>query len=234
MTKRVLIITPTYNEQDNLPMFVESLHQVMPHAEVLIVDDASPDGTGALAERMAAKDARMHVLHRAGKLGIGSAYVEGFRWALVRDYDIVCQMDTDLSHDPKHLPAFVLAIEQGADIVLGSRNIHGGRVEGWGLGRHLLSKGGSLYSRVILGLPIRDLTSGYKAFHKRALQKLPLDTVHSEGYAFQIEMTYRAIQQGLRVVESPIVFVDRRAGQSKMSGKIFWEAIFVVWRLRWR
>lgn len=232
MTKRVLIVTPTYNERDNLAAFVQSLHQVLPSADVLVVDDASPDGTGGLAEQMAAKDARLHVMHRAGKLGIGSAYLDGFAWALARDYEVVCQMDTDLSHDPRHLPAFLSALDAGADVVLGSRNVKGGKVEGWGLGRHVLSKGGSLYSRTILGLPIRDLTSGYKAFHRRALEKLALGTVHSEGYAFQIEMTYRAVQQGLKVVEAPIVFVDRRAGQSKMSRKIFWEAVLVVWKLR--
>jgi dolichol-phosphate mannosyltransferase len=233
MTKRVLIVTPTYNEQDNLPVFVQSLHQVLPGADVLVVDDASPDGTGELADRMAVDDARVHVMHRAGKLGIGSAYLDGFAWALARDYEVVCQMDTDLSHDPSHLPAFLEALDAGADIVLGSRNVSGGKVEGWGLGRHVLSKGGSLYSRTILGLSLRDLTSGFKAFHRRALEKLALGTVHSEGYAFQIEMTYRAIQQGLKVVEVPIVFVDRRAGQSKMSRKIFWEAVLVVWKLRW-
>lgn len=232
MTKRVLIVTPTYNEQDNLPVFVQSLHQVLPGADVLVVDDASPDGTGELADRMAVDDARVHVMHRAGKLGIGSAYLDGFAWALARDYEVVCQMDTDLSHDPSHLPAFLEALDAGADIVLGSRNVSGGKVEGWGLGRHVLSKGGSLYSRTILGLSLRDLTSGFKAFHRRALEKLALGTVHSEGYAFQIEMTYRAIQQGLKVVEVPIVFVDRRAGQSKMSRKIFWEAVLVVWKLR--
>ncbi|MCB9666750.1 MAG: polyprenol monophosphomannose synthase [Myxococcales bacterium] len=232
MTKRVLIITPTYNEQDNLRSFAQSLNRAMPSADILVVDDNSPDGTGALADGLAEADTRIHVMHRAGKLGIGSAYLEGFGWALDRDYDVVCQMDTDLSHNPVHLPAFLSAIDAGADVVLGSRNMKGGHVEGWGVGRHLLSKGGSLYSRSVLGLPIRDLTSGFKAFRRRALEALPLEAIQSEGYAFQIEITYRAMQNGMTVVEVPIVFVDRRAGKSKMSRRIFWEAVCVVWKLR--
>ncbi len=234
MTKRVLIITPTYNEHDNLPVFVQHLHQALPDADVLVVDDHSPDGTGALADRMAAADTRIHVIHRSGKLGIGSAYLDGFGWALERDYEVVCQMDTDLSHAPAHLPAFLAAIDAGADVVLGSRNVTGGRVEGWGIGRHVLSKGGSLYSRIILGLPIRDLTSGFKAFHRRTLETLPLGAIQSEGYAFQIETTYRVVKKGMKVVEVPIVFVDRRAGESKMSRRIFWEAVWVVWKLRFQ
>lgn len=229
---RVLVVTPTYNEADNLEPFVRALFEVVPSAHVLVVDDASPDGTGKIADRMAGRDERVRVLHRGGKLGIGSAYLDGFRLGLREGYDALVQMDTDLSHDPRHLPAMLAAVEGGADVVLGSRNIPGGGVLGWGLGRHVLSKGGSLYSRTILGLPIRDLTSGYKAWSRRALEGIDLDGVRSEGYSFQIEMTWRALRRGFRVVEVPIVFVDRRAGKSKMSRKIFLEAVAMVWKLR--
>lgn len=232
MSVQVLIITPTYNEHDNLETFVQQVLAQLPDARVLVIDDASPDGTGQLADRLAAADSRVHVMHREGKLGLGSAYLAGFRWALQRDFDVVFEMDTDLSHDPAHLPAFLEALHQGADVVVGSRNIPGGGTEGWGVGRHVLSKGGSLYSRTILGLRVRDLTSGYKAFRREVLQALDLDAVRSEGYAFQIELTYRAILRGFRVDEVPIRFVDRRAGHSKMSRKIFLEAITMVWRLR--
>ncbi len=229
---RVLVVTPTYNERDNLEAFVGRVHEARPDAHVLIVDDASPDGTGRVADRLAGRDERVRVLHRSGKLGIGSAYLEGFRVGLDAGYDVLVQMDTDLSHDPRYLTDFLDAIEGGADLVLGSRNIPGGGVEGWGPGRHFLSKGGSLYSRTILGLPIRDLTSGYKAWRREVLEELDLGGVRSEGYSFQIEMTWRALRRGFRVVEVPIVFVDRTAGRSKMSRQIFLEAVLMVWKLR--
>lgn len=232
MPRRVLIITPTYNERENLPSFLEGVFGVLPEATVLVVDDNSPDGTGALADEAAARDPRVKVLHRPGKLGLGSAYLEGFRWALDRDFDVVFEMDTDHSHDPRYLPDFLRAIDAGADVVVGSRNIPGGGVEGWGVGRHVISKGGSLYSRTILGLDVRDLTSGYKAFSRRALEAIDLDVVRSNGYSFQIEMTFRALLRGMKVKEVPIVFVDRTAGRSKMSRRIFVEAIGVVWKLR--
>ena len=232
MAPRVLIVTPTYNERENLETFVASLHAVVPEVDVLVVDDASPDGTGDLADALAARDPRIRVRHRAGKLGIGTAYIEGFEYALREGYDVVFEMDTDLSHDPRYVPQFLAAIADGADVVIGSRNIPGGGVEGWGVGRHVLSKGGSLYSRTILGLRVRDLTSGYKAFSRRALEAIELRSVRSSGYSFQIELTYRAIRRGFRVAEVPIVFVDRRAGQSKMSRRIFAEAVGMVWKLR--
>lgn len=230
---RSLIVTPTYNERVNLEPFLVGVFRWAPNAHVLVVDDASPDGTGELADEIAARDPRVRVLHRAGKLGLGSAYLQAFAAGL-KDarYDFFYEMDADLSHDPQYLPRFERALEDGADLVIGSRNIPGGGVEGWGLGRHLLSKGGSLYSRTILGLPIRDLTSGYKGFRRRALEAIDLASVHSEGYSFQIEMTYRLMHKGMRVDEVPIVFVDRRQGASKMSRKIFAEAIGVVWKLR--
>lgn len=232
MKGQVLVVTPTYNERPNLERFVANLHEILPAAHVLVVDDASPDGTGRLADELAARDERVQVLHRSGKLGLGTAYLAAFGRAIRDGYETVVQMDTDLSHDPRYLPEMLRAIEDGADLVLGSRNIPGGGVRGWGLGRHVLSKGGSLYGRLILGVPIRDLTTGYKAWRVPVLSALDLPTVQSEGYSFQIEMTYRALRGGFRVIEVPIVFVDRRVGQSKMSRRIFFEAISVVWRLR--
>jgi len=233
MSRRILIITPTYNEMDNLEVFLEGVFGVVPEAHVLVVDDNSPDGTGALADGLAAADERVQVMHRPGKLGLGSAYLDAFAWGLERGYELFFEMDTDLSHDPQYLPAFLKAVDDGAEVVIGSRNIRGGGVEGWGPGRHILSKGGSLYSRAILGVRVRDLTSGYKAFRREVLEALDLTAVGSEGYSFQVELTYRALRRGFRVAEVPIVFVDRRAGQSKMSRKIFLEAVVMVPRLRW-
>lgn len=232
VANRALIVTPTYNERDNLERFVAEVRAAAPDADLLIVDDASPDGTGKIADEIAARDPHVRVLHRAGKLGLGTAYVEAFTKGLAEGYDRFFEMDADLSHDPKYLSDFFRELDAGADVVVGSRNIPGGGVEGWGLGRHVLSKGGSLYSRMILGVPVRDLTTGYKAFTRRALEAIGLSEVRSNGYSFQIEMTYRALQRGLKVVEVPIVFVDRTVGQSKMSRRIFVEAIGVVWRLR--
>lgn len=229
---RLLIITPTYNERDNLRAFVGSVLAALPDAHVLVVDDASPDGTGAVADAIASEDPRVRVVHRPGKRGLGTAYLEGFRRALAEGYDVAFEMDADLSHDPAHFPAFLRALGEGADVVVGSRNIDGGGVLGWGLGRHALSKGGSLYARSILGVGVRDLTTGFKAYTRRALLALDIDAIRSNGYAFQIETTYRALRRGLKVVEVPIVFVDRRAGHSKMSRRIFLEAVVEVWRLR--
>ena len=232
MKKRTLIVTPTYNEKDNLPRFIAGVRGAVPDAHVLIVDDNSPDGTGDIADGIATKDDHVHVLHRAGKLGLGTAYIAAFTKGLKDGYDQFFEMDADLSHDVRYLPSFLRALGDGADVVIGSRNIPGGGVEGWGPGRHVISKGGSIYSRTILGLGVKDLTSGYKAFSRRALEAIDLPSVHSNGYSFQIEMTYRAILKGMRVKEVPIVFVDRTAGKSKMSRKIFLEAVGVVWKLR--
>lgn len=230
--RRVLVVTPTYDERENLEWFASGVFGVLPHANLLVVDDASPDGTGQLADDLALADPRVHVLHRPSKQGLGTAYAEGFRWALERQYDLVFEMDADLSHDPAHLPAFLEAFERGADVVVGSRNIDGGKVVGWGPGRTLLSKGGSLYARLVLGVAVRDLTTGFKGYTRRALRAIDPGTLQSNGYSFQIETTYRALRAGLRVVEVPITFVDRRAGRSKMSRAIFAEAMRVVWRLR--
>jgi dolichol-phosphate mannosyltransferase len=230
---QALIVTPTYNELHNLEALVAGVFEVLPEVDILVVDDGSPDGTGELADEIAARDTRVEVMHRTGKLGLGTAYLAGFAWGLERGYEYIFEMDADLSHDPRCLPSFLEALEGGADLVIGSRNVPGGDVEGWGPFRNLLSKGGSLYSRAILGLEIRDLTSGYKAFRRTVLESINLDEVRSEGYSFQIELTYRAVLKGFRVAEVPIVFIDRRVGQSKMSGNIFLEAVLMVPRLRW-
>jgi dolichol-phosphate mannosyltransferase len=229
---RTLIVTPTYNEAENLPRFAEAARKALPHADLLIVDDASPDGTGRLADALAAEDSHIRVLHRPGKLGLGTAYLQAFEMGLADGYDRFFEMDADLSHDVRHLPDFEAALDAGYDVVIGSRNIPGGGVQGWGVVRHVVSKGGSLYARSILGLPIRDLTSGYKAFSRRALEAVDLEEVRSNGYSFQIEMTYRAVRKGMRVKEVPIVFVDRTQGRSKMSRRIFAEAVAMVWKLR--
>lgn len=232
MAQRILVVTPTYNESGNVERFVEGVLRWMPEANVMVVDDASPDGTGDIADRMAAADSRVRVMHRPGKMGLGTAYVQAFEKGLAEGYDLLFEMDADLSHDPTYLPSFQKAFARGADVVIGSRNVPGGGVTGWGMGRHLLSKGGSLYSRTILGVPVRDLTSGYKAFRADVLRAIDLSTVQSNGYSFQIELTYRALQKGYKVVEVPIHFVDRTHGSSKMSRRIFWEAVGVVWKLR--
>jgi dolichol-phosphate mannosyltransferase len=234
MHERCLIIIPTYNERDNLAGLAAAIYHQGPF-HLLIVDDNSPDGTGRLADALAAQYAgRFHVLHRAGKQGLGTAYVEGFRWGLARGYDLLFEMDADFSHDPRHLPQFLTAIAAGADLVLGSRYIAGGGTRNWSLLRRIISRGGSLYAQLILGLPLRDLTSGFKCFRRRVLETLDLDRIHSNGYGFQIEVTYRAHRRGFHIVETPIVFVDRRVGKSKMNRKIVSEAVFMVWRLRFK
>jgi dolichol-phosphate mannosyltransferase len=230
--RRTILITPTYNEAENLPRLVEAVRHALPEADLLIVDDHSPDGTGAIADALALTDAHVRVMHRSAKLGLGTAYVEAFRKGLAEGYDRFFEMDADLSHDVRYLPYFERALDDGYDVVIGSRNIPGGGIEGWGAMRHFVSKGGSLYARSILGLPVKDLTSGYKGFSRRALEAIDLGSVHSNGYSFQIEMTYRALRKGMRVKEVPIVFVDRTAGRSKMSPKIFLEAVGMVWKLR--
>ncbi|HUS28375.1 MAG TPA: polyprenol monophosphomannose synthase [Kofleriaceae bacterium] len=229
-----LIIVPTYNEAENVRGIAERLLEALPVADVLFVDDNSPDGTGAMIDEMVAENPRVHVMHRAGKLGVGTAYVEGFAWGLARDYKYIFEMDADGSHDPKYLPQMLALAEDGADAVVGSRNIPGGGTVNWGVGRQLLSKGGSLYARTILGIDVRDVTAGFVCWRREVLENLDLPTVDSNGYSFQIEMKYRALKRGYRVVETPIVFVDRRVGQSKMSRAIVAEALLKVWALRFR
>lgn len=230
--KGALICIPTYNEAENLPLIVPAVLDSVPEAHVLIADDNSPDGTGTLADDMAAKDARVHVLHRKGKEGLGKAYLGAFAWALDRDYQYVFEFDADFSHDPGYLPGFVQTLAGEADMIVGSRRIPGGGVENWGISRRFISWGGSLYARTILRVPIRDLTGGFNGFRREVLEKIGMGEVSSTGYCFQIELKYRAIKRGFRVVERPIVFPDRIHGVSKMSGSIFMEAVVQVWKLR--
>jgi dolichol-phosphate mannosyltransferase len=232
MSDKCLIVIPTYNERENLPPLVERIFAQVPEANLLIVDDASPDGTGELADEMSRRDARLQVLHRPGKLGLGTAYVAGFRYGLAHDYDFFFEMDADFSHDPKYLPQMLVRAHAGADLVLGSRYVAGGGTVNWGLGRKVISLGGSLYARTILGVKVRDLTGGFKCFRRRVLESIDLDAVRSSGYAFQVEMTYRALREGFVVEEIPIIFEDRRVGQSKMSRDIVLEGVLMVWRLR--
>jgi dolichol-phosphate mannosyltransferase len=232
MSERVLIVVPTYNERDNVDDVVREFLAPIPTAELLFVDDDSPDGTGARLDELAAANPRVHVLHRPGKLGLGTAYLDGFRWGLARDFGYLLEMDADFSHDPKYLPAMLAKAKAGADVVIGSRYVDGGGTRNWGIGRKLLSRGGSLYARTVLGVKIRDVTAGFICYRRSALAALDLGAIKSNGYSFQIEMKYRALSAGLKVAEVPIVFVDRRVGQSKMSRKIFAEALTMVWKLR--
>ena len=229
---QALIVVPTYNERENVREAAERLLAALPGADVLFVDDNSPDGTGDLLDQLAAAEPRIHVIHRAGKLGLGTAYIEGFRWGLARDYAYLLEMDADGSHDPKYLPQMLALAEDGADVVVGSRYVPGGGTQNWGFGRKLISRGGSLYARTILGVDVRDVTAGFVCWRRAALEAIDLAAITSNGYSFQIEMKYRALRRGLRVVETPIVFVDRRVGQSKMSRAIFIEALLKVWALR--
>ncbi len=229
-----LIVMPTYNERDNVRGIAERLLEALPSTDLLFVDDHSPDGTGEILDAMAAAQPRIHVMHRAGKLGLGTAYVEGFGWGLARGYDYLFEMDADGSHDPRYLPQLLALAEDGADVVVGSRWVPGGGTENWGLGRQVLSRGGSFYARTILGVELRDVTAGFMCWRRAALEAIDLSSITSNGYSFQIEMKYRALRRGLRVVETPIVFVDRRVGQSKMSRAIFVEGLLKVWGLRFR
>jgi dolichol-phosphate mannosyltransferase len=231
VAQRSLVVVPTFNEAESIEQLVAAVLGTF-ECDVLVVDDASPDGTGLIADAYSGRDARVHVLHRACKAGIGSAYVAGFKWGLHGEYSRFFEMDADFSHDPHYLPLLLTVLDDGADVVVGSRNIVGGKVEGLGAGRHVLSRGGSLYARCILGVGIRDMTSGYKGYTREALRALRIETIRSNGYAFQIETTYRALKRGLKVVEWPIVFVDRRAGKSKMSRKEVWEGVVRVWEMR--
>ena len=225
--RRLLVVIPTYDERDNLPGILDRVAAAVPSANVLVVDDASPDGTGRLADERAASDPRVHVLHRAGKGGLGAAYVAGFRWALERDYDAVAEMDADGSHAPEQLPDLLAALD-GADVVLGSRWVEGGSVVDWPRRRELLSRGGNAYTRMMLRLPVRDATGGYRVYQRRVLEKLDLGGVASQGYCFQVDLVWRAWQAGFTVVEVPIRFVERVAGASKMNRSIVSEALWRV------
>ncbi len=231
-----VIVLPTYNERENLRHALARIREVADghgvQLHTLIVDDNSPDGTGELADRLAAQVPDVSVMHRAGKEGLGRAYIAGFHRAMDMGAERIFEMDADLSHDATYLPHFLHLIDQGADLVLGSRYVPGGGVENWGLSRKVISRGGCLYAQCILGLPYHDLTGGFKCFRRRVLETIDLDSIDTAGYGFQIEMTYRAHQLGFRIVELPIIFVDRQVGESKMSSDIVVEAMKNVWKLR--
>jgi dolichol-phosphate mannosyltransferase len=232
---QVLVVIPTYNERENLGPIVARLHGALPEAHALVVDDGSPDGTGQLADEMAAADERVHVMHRTEKAGLGAAYVAGFGWALDRDYGVIVEMDADGSHAPEDLPRLLDALTD-ADLALGSRYVPGGRVVNWPKYRELISRGGGLYSRIALGAKIRDITGGFKAFRREVLEKINIASVASQGYCFQIDLTWRTIEAGFEVVEVPITFTERAVGESKMSGSIVREALWRVtkWGVRRR
>ena len=234
MAERALVIIPTYNEESNIRQLVPRVLGQDDRLNILIVDDGSPDGTGKIADELAAADTRINALHREKKLGLGTAYVAGFRWALERDFDLVFEMDADFSHDPKYLPDFLDAIRE-TDVVMGSRYL-GGRVNvvNWPIGRLIMSYGANIYARLITGLKLADTTGGFRCYRRKVLESINLDDIRSNGYAFQIEMCFRSSRKGFRIREIPIVFVDRTDGTSKMSGAIAREAVWMVWRLRWR
>ena len=224
----VLVIIPTYNEAESLPKVVERLLAAVPQVHVLVADDGSPDGTGAIADGLAADDPRVQVMHRKAKAGLGAAYIAGFRWGLARGYDVLVEMDADGSHRPEDLPRLLAALEQGADLVLGSRWVPGGAVVNWPASRKLISRGGTMYAKLVLGIPIRDATGGFRAFRARTLRGLDISDVASQGYCFQIDLAWRAVQRGFTVVEVPITFVEREHGISKMSRGIVVEALWRV------
>ncbi len=228
---RTLVVMPTYNEKENLPIVVPRVLAQQHEIEVLIVDDNSPDGTGEVADQMAGRDDRIHVMHRPGKLGLGTAYIAGFKWALDRDYEYVFEMDSDFSHNPDHIPEFLEAAQE-YDLVLGSRYLRGVTVINWPMSRLLLSYFANKYARIVTGLPFSDTTGGFKCYRREVLEEIDLDKITSEGYSFQIETTFRAWRRGFKVGEITIVFSDRTEGASKMSGRIIREAVWKVWWLR--
>jgi len=228
---KALVIVPTYNEADNVRELLPRILEQDPGIEVLVVDDRSTDGTAAIVEEIRANEPRIHILNRPGKMGLGTAYVDGFRYALERGYDYVFEMDADFSHDPDSLPAFLEAIRD-ADLVVGSRYLNGVTVVNWPLTRLILSYCANLYTRIITRMPIKDATGGFKCFRRETLERIDLDRVNTDGYGFQIEMNFKVWRKGMRLKEIPILFVDRRVGISKMNNKIVWEAMWLVWKLR--
>ena len=226
----ILVIIPTYNEVQNIQKIIPRVLQQDPGIEILVVDDNSPDGTAETVERWCKKTSRIHLIRRSDKLGLGTAYVEGFRYAIQQNYQLIFQMDADLSHDPNEIPNFLKVIDR-FDLILGSRYIQGVNVVNWPMSRLLLSWFANLYSRIVTGMPVRDATGGFKCFHRYVLEKINLDHIHSDGYAFQIEMSYKVWKKGFRLKEIPIIFVDRNVGISKMHSGIVREAAWMVWKL---
>lgn len=233
---RVLTVIPTYNEKDNLPIVIERLRAAVPQCDVLVVDDNSPDGTGQLADSMAAQDSQINVLHRTVKDGLGGAYLAGFDWGLAAGYDVLVEMDADCSHQPEQLPLLLQAVEQGADLAIGSRYVPGGKTKNWPAHRQILSRGANLYTRLILGTRVKDITAGYRAYHREALQRLNLEGIDSKGYVFQVDLAWRSEQAGLRIVEVPITFVEREIGASKMDSSIIFDSMrkVTLWGLKAR
>ena len=225
----VLVVIPTYNERENLTPILRRLHEALPKVHALVVDDGSPDGTGKLADELAAADERMSVMHRTEKAGLGAAYVAGFRWGLAKDYATIVEMDADGSHAPEDLPRLLDALGD-ADLVVGSRYVPGGSVVNWPKRREILSRGGNLYSRIALGVKVNDITAGFRAYRREVLEKLALDEIASHGYCFQIDLTWRTVEAGFEIVEVPITFTEREIGESKMSGSIVREAVLRVGR----
>ncbi len=230
---RTLICMPTYNEAENLRPILQAIHNVVPEVHILVIDDNSPDGTGDIADEVAERDERVHVLHRTEKAGLGKAYIAGFRWALEHDYERILEMDADFSHQPKYLPEMIGQLDD-YDVVVGSRYVAGGGTEDWGALRKLISRGGGFYSRTILGIDVQDLTAGFVAWRREVLEDLALDDVEASGYVFQIELKYRAFKKGYKILEVPIVFPDRIAGESKMTPDIAAEALWRVWKIRFK
>ena len=228
---RALVVIPTYNEAENVRPITKAVREAVPQVHVLVVDDNSPDGTGKLADEIAVGDPQVFVLHRPGKEGLGRAYLDAFRWALARGYERIIEFDADFSHNPKYLPEMLAALER-SDVAVGSRYVAGGGTENWGVLRKIISSGGSFYSRAVLGVKIRDLTAGFIGWNRRVLEAIDLGRVQSAGFAFQVEMKYRALRKGFRIEEVPIIFVDRQVGTSKMSRRILFEALGRVWQVR--
>lgn len=227
---RVLTVIPTFDERENLPIVVERLRAAVPDCDILVVDDNSPDGTGEIADAMSEADPKIHVLHRKTKDGLGGAYLAGFDWGLEAGYDVLVEMDADCSHQPEQLPLLLQAIEDGADLAIGSRYISGGKTKNWPAHRQLLSRGANLYTRLILGTKVKDITAGYRAYRREALQRLNLEGIDSKGYVFQVDLAWRSEQAGLKIREVPITFVEREIGNSKMDGNIIFDSMSKVTR----
>ncbi|MEU7693151.1 polyprenol monophosphomannose synthase [Microbispora hainanensis] len=225
---RVLVIVPTYNERENLPLITRRLREALPDVHLLVADDNSPDGTGRIADELAEADDHVHVMHRTSKQGLGAAYIAGFRWGLDEGYDVLVEMDADGSHQPEELHKLLDAVADGADLAIGSRWVPGGKTVNWPVSREILSRGANTYVRLVLGIPVRDATAGFRAYRAATLEKIGLDDVESQGYCFQVDLTLRTVRQGLRVTERPITFVERTVGSSKMSRKIIFEAFWRV------
>lgn len=228
MLGRVLVVVPTYNERENLPLIAARLRAALPDAHLLVADDNSPDGTGQIADELAAADDHVHVLHRPGKQGLGAAYIDAFRWAMTEGFEVLVEMDADGSHQPEELPKLLEALSEGADLAIGSRWVPGGKVVNWPASREFLSRGANVYVRLMLGLPVRDATAGFRAYRAGTLDKIGLANVESQGYCFQVDLTLRTVRNGLRITEVPITFVERTVGHSKMSRKIITEALWRV------